>query len=585
MSAASDERRLAAILAADVEGYSRLMARDEAAALRDLEAARRLIDSEIARFRGRIANTAGDSVLAEFASVVDAVGCAVAIQQALAGIAANVPDERRLRLRIGLHSGDVLVRESQIFGDAVNVAARLEALAEPGGIALSGVVRDQLGTRLPLRLLDAGEQQVKNIPEPVRIYHVLGLGAAAARPVGPSLPDRPSIAVLSFDNLSGDREQDYFADGMVEEIITALSRIRWLFVIARNSSFTYKGRSIDARQVGRELGVRYVLEGSVRKAGSRVRITGQLIDAATGAHLWADRFDGAIEDVFALQDRVAASVVGAIAPRLEQAEIGRAQRKPTESLDAYDHFLRGMAGIHAWTREANAAAFASFTRAIELDPGFAAAHGMAARCFSQRKSCGWLEDRAHDIATAERLARRAAELGREDTIALSGAAMVLSYVVGDLDTAGDLIDQALALDPSFAWGWLASGWIKGFSGEHELAIEHVQRAMRLSPTDPHVFTMRAAVGFAHFFAGRYDEALSSSEAALRERPGLLIAIAVAAAAAALAGRQADAERAMARLRTIEPEMSFANLREHWPIRRADDFARWSEGLRRAGLPE
>ena len=371
---------------------------------------------------------------------------------------------------------------------------------------------------------------------------------------------------------------------MVEEIITALSRMRWLFVIARNSSFTYRGRAIDVKQVGRELGVRYVLEGSVRKAGRRVRISGQLIDATTGAHLWADRFDGELADVFDLQDRVTASVVGAVAPRLERAEIERAMRKPTENLDAYDHFLRGMAGIHGWTREANAAAFACFTHAIALDPNFAAAHGMAARCFSQRKASGWVEDRGKDIAEAGRLARRAAELGVDDAIALGGAAMVQSYVIGDLDTAEGLIARALALDPNFAWGWLVSSWIKGWSGEPEVAIEHAAQAMRLSPADPHTFTMRTATASAHFSAGRYDEALAWAEEVAWERPGFLIAAIVVAAAAAQAGRPEAAERAIGRLRQLEPAMRLSNMRDHWPIRRAPDLARWEEGLRRAGLP-
>lgn len=577
------ERRLAAIFAADVAGYTRLMAGDETATLATLTAYRAVMDAMVARFGGRIANTAGDSVLAEFGSVVDAVECANAVQAAIATRNDALEPGRRMQFRVGIHVGDVMLKGGDLFGDGVNLAARLQALAKPGGICISEAARGHLGGKVPLAWADGGMQQVKNVARPVRVFHVAGdLPAPAAMP--PALPDRPSIAVLPFQNMSGDADQGYFADGIVEEITTALSRIRWLFVIARNSSFTYRGRAVDVKQVGRELGVRYVLEGSVRRAGDRVRITGQLVEAAAGTHLWADRFDGTVEDVFELQDRLTARVVGAIAPRLEQAEILRAQRKPTASLDAYDHYLRGMAGIHGWTREANAAAFQSFTRAIELDPGFAAAYGMAARCFAQRKSSGWLEDRRRDMEEAERLARRAAELGRDDAIALGGAAMVLSYVIGDLAAAALLIDRALVLDPSFAWGWLVSGWIKGWSGEPETAIEHVAQAMRLSPSDPHMFTMRAATGSAHFFAGRYDAALSWSEAAVWERPGFLIATAVVAAAAALSGRQPEAERAMSRLWSIEPAMRLGNLREHWPIRHADDLARWTDGLRRAGLP-
>ena len=316
-------------------------------------------------------------------------------------------------------------------------------------------------------------------------------------------PDKPSIAVLPFENMSGDPEQEYFADGMVEEIITALSRMRWLFVIARNSSFTYKGRAVDVKQVGRELGVRYVLEGSVRKAANRVRITGQLIDASTGAHLWADRFDGGLEDIFDLQDQVTASVVGAIAPKLEQAEIERAKRKPTESLDAYDYYLRGMASFHQWTKEANNEALRLFYRAIELDPDFASAYGMAAWCYVWRKSNGWMTDRAQEIAEAARLARRAVELGKDDAVALAQGGHALAFVVGDLDGGAAFIDRALVLNPNLATAWLLSGWMRAYLGEPDVAIEHLARAMRLSPLDPILYQMQSGIAFAHFFAGRY----------------------------------------------------------------------------------
>src|SRR5215213_7197955 len=412
------------------------MERDEAGTLARLKAHRgELVEPLLAEHRGRVVKLMGDGALCEFPSVVDAVACAVTIQRGMAGREAAVLEAERIRFRIGINLGDV-IREADgdLYGDGVNVAARLEQLAEPGGIVVSGTAFDHLRGELGRAFTPLGEQHLKNIERPVRAYQT-ALGGDARpteRPALP-LPDRPSLAVMPFENLSGDPDQGYFADGIVEDVITALARVSGLFVIARNSSFAYRGSAVDVRQVGRELGVRYVLEGSVRKAGERVRITGQLVDASAGAHLWADRFDGELVDQFDLQDQVTARVVGAIAPRLERAEIERAQRKPTGSLDAYDHFLRGMAGIHGWTREANAAAFACFKRAIELDPEFAAAYGMAARCFSQRKASGWVEDRARDVAEAGGLARRAAELGTVDAIALGGAAMVLSYVVGDLD--------------------------------------------------------------------------------------------------------------------------------------------------------
>jgi tetratricopeptide (TPR) repeat protein len=331
--------------------------------------------------------------------------------------------------------------------------------------------------------------------------------------------------------------------------------------------------------------VRYVLEGSVRKAGQRVRITGQLIDTSTGAHLWADRFDGGIEDIFELQDQVTASVVGAIAPKLEQAEIERAKRKPTDSLDAYDYYLRGIACVHQWTREANTEALSNFHRAIELDPEFASAYGMAARCYSQRKASAWMIDRAQEIAETARLAKRAVELGKDDAVALCMTGIALAYVVGDLDDSAALIDRALALNPNFAWGWLFSGWTKVWQGEPEVAIERVARAMRLSPHDPQIFNMHAATASAHFFAGRYPEALSWAETAAREQPNFLLSTCVAAASAALTGRIAEAQKAMARLRQLDPALRISNLKDLSPVRRAEDFARWEDGLRRVGLPE
>jgi TolB-like protein len=399
------------------------------------------------------------------------------------------------------------------------------------------------------------------------------------------LPDRPSIAVLPFQNLSGDPEQEYFADGVVEDIISALSRMRWLFVIARNSSFTYKGRTVDVKQVGRELGVRYVLEGSMRKSANRVRITGQLIDTSTGAHLSADRYDGDIEDIFDLQDRITASVVGAIAPKLEQAEIARAKRKPTESLDAYDYFLRAMASFYQRSSIANDEALRLFYKAIEFDPDFATAYGMAAWCHAWRKLSGWMTDHAREIAEGTRLAWRATELGQEDAVALARAGHALALLVGDLDSGAAFIDRALALDPNLARGWYASGWVRVYRGEPEVAIEHQARAMRLSPLDPTLYHMRVGTAFAHMLAGRFDEASSWAERAFREEPNYHPAAIVTAASNALAGRLREAGQAMECLRQIDPSLRISALRDRHPIRRPDDLARFAEGLRKAGLPE
>jgi TolB-like protein len=397
--------------------------------------------------------------------------------------------------------------------------------------------------------------------------------------------NRPSIAVLPFVNMSGDAAQEYFADGIVEEIITALSHMRWLAVIARNSTFTYKGKNVDVKQVGRELGVRYVLEGSVRKAGERVRITGQLIDASTGAHLWADRFDGGLEDIFDLQDQVTASVVSAIAPKLEQAEIERAKRKPTDSLDAYDYFLRGMASLHQWTRESSEEALRLFYRSIELDPDFASAYGMAAWCFVWRKVNGWMGEREQETAEAAGLARRAVDLGADDAIALSGGGYALVFVAHDVDNGAAYIDRALALNPNLAWALHSSGWTKAFLGEADAAIKHLTHAMRLSPLDPLSFRAQGGIAFAHFLAGRYDEATLWAERALRERPNYLAAMRELAAAHALAGRIPEAQKAMAHLREVDPTMRVSTVK-HWvPLRRPDDLTRLEDGLRKAGLPE
>jgi TolB-like protein/Tfp pilus assembly protein PilF len=495
----------------------------------------------------------------------------------------GLPDNQRIDMRIGVHLGDVIVEGEDRHGDAVNVAVRLEQLAEPGAICVSQQVVDHVKQKVALGFELRGEEQLKNIPEPVRVFRMRPKGLSETQRPVLTLPDKPSIAVLPFQNMSGDPEQEYFADGVVEEIITALSRFRHLFVIARNSSFTYKGRAVDVKQVGRELGVRYVLEGSVRKAGNKVRITGQLVDAATGVHLWADRFDGALEDIFDLQEQVTAKVVGAIAPRVEQAEIERAKRKPTESLDAYDYYLRGMANHHLWTREGTEEAVSAFKRAIELDPNFASAYGMAARCYPQRAGSGWVIDRENEIAEAERLARRAAELGSDDAVALCTAGFALIPV--DIKGAAALIERALALNANLAWAWLFSGWVKVVLGHPEVAIEHIGRAMRLSPHDPQIFNMHAATACAHFVAGRYAEALSWADMAVRERSNYLLATCIAAASSALTRRSAETERAMARVRQLDPGLRISNLKYLFPFHRSEDLAKWEEAMRKAGLPE
>lgn len=409
--------------------------------------------------------------------------------------------------------------------------------------------------------------------------------SASVLPPVLAMADKPSIAALPFINLSGDPDQEYFADGIVEEIILALSRLRWLFVAARNSSFTYKGRAVDAKQIGRELGVRYILEGSVRKAANRVRITGQLIDAMTGTHLWAERFEGTLDDIFQLQDHVAASVVGAIAPQLERAEIQRAARKPTESLDAYDYYLRGMTQFHRGTRDGAEAALPLFYKAIELDPDFATAYGMAAWCTFWRKINGWMTDRAAEIAEGARLARRAVEFSQNDAVALTRGGHALAHFCGEFDAAIGLIDKALTLNPNLSAAWYLGGYLRIAKGAHEEAITFFVHAMRLSPLDPEMMRMQAGTAWAHLLAGDADEASLWAEKAFRERPDFLLVVAIIAASHALAGRTSEAARAMQHLRALDPHLRISNLRDWLTLQRPQDWVRFADGLRQAGLPE
>ena len=593
MSSEHVERRLTAILAADVAGYSRLIGADEEGTLAQLKAFRKtLVDPTIAKHRGRIVKTTGDGMLVEFASAVDAVRCAVEVQRGMADENTEIPQAKRIEFRIGIHLGDIIIDDNDIFGDGVNIAARLESIAVPGGISISRAVHDQVRDRINVCFDDKGEIALKNIARPVQVFAVSGAKESKTT-VSPeskpalTLPDKPSIAVLPFTNMSGDPEQDYFADGIVEEIITALSHFRQLFVIARNSSFTYKGRAVDVKQVGRELGVRYVLEGSVRKAANRVRITGQLVDTSTGAHLWADRFDGGLGDIFDLQDQVTESVVGAIAPAVEKAEIERAKRKPTESLDAYTLYLRGLAGFYQFAnRQAIDEALRLFNSAIELDPDFASAYGRAASCYAVAKINGWISGTPNEIAKVTRLAQRAVELGKDDAIALAASGYALAYVVRDLGVGPALIDRSLVRNSNSAEAWFYGGWVKTWLGEPELAIERFARAMRLSPVDPLTMRMRNGTAYAHFLAGRYDQAASWAAMALQDNPDFQPGLRIDAASNAMAGRPEQAHKAMTRLRQLYPALRVSTLKDvQGPYRRAEDLLLMEEGLRQAGLPE
>ena len=589
------DRRLAAVLAADVAGYSRLMGANEEDTLARLKGVRKtLVDPAIASHRGRIVKTTGDGMLVEFASAVDAVRGAVEVQSGMAKQNASVPQDQRIEFRIGIHVGDIIVDDSDIFGDGVNIAARLEGIAEPGGVCMSDDAYRQIRGKVDISCDDLGPQILKNIAEPMRAWRLklVGQGSATAHPGPPAdrspelaLPDKPSIAVLPFQNMSGDPEQEYFADGMVEDITTALSRIKWLFVIARNSSFTFKGKAVDIKQVGRELGVRYVLEGSVRKAGNRVRITGQLIDAAIGTHLWADRFDGDLDDIFELQDKVTEAVVSAISPKLRQVEFERANRKPTANLTAYDYYLRGSSVISQRNNEVLADALVLFKKAIELDPKFALAYAAAAAWHTVWIVSGQSVDRESEIAAATEFAKKAVALDSDDALVLGQAGWALAFVAGELDEGADFLKRATEADPNSAYAWTFRGMSSVLLGRHEEAIEYFKRALRLSPLDPLIFARQIGLAMANFQCGRYEEALQWGLTSLRHNPTWMGSRRFIIAFYALSGRIDDAKAAWQALRQVDPTMRISNIRVRFPMRRDEDFARLAEGYRLAGVPE
>jgi adenylate cyclase len=554
-------RRLVAVFAADVEGYSRLMGADEVSTLERLTERRAILDRTIGEHRGRIANTAGDSVLAEFSSAVDAVRCAVEAQTALAEANSSQAPERRICFRIGIHIGDVMVRPGDLFGDGVNIAARLQSVAKPGGVCISAATYDQVRKVLPITFADLGALQVKNIQEPIRAYQVgaltearqTALARVAEAESPPPLPDKPSIAVLPFQNMSGDPEQEYFADGMVEEIITALSRFKSLFVIARNSSFTFKGKAVDIKEVGRRLGVRYVLEGSVRKASGKVRITGQLIDAVTGAHLWADRFERDLTDVFALQDEVTVAVVSAIEPKLLQ--IAMAARRGSENLTAYDLYLRAMQHYHQYTREAFAETIRLAHRALELDPQFGSAAALAGNCHSTNVILGFAVDPQFERKEAIWLARLALSVDDGDPEILARAAVISAFMVGDYESAIEMADRAVALNPNSGVAWVGRGHVYRTAGLPDEAVRSFERGMRISPVDPRAPLALVGMGMAFIELRRFDEAVTAGKKALRRNQTDPAANRCLASAFAHLGRDAEAREAAARVLEIDPSFT------------------------------
>lgn len=580
------QRRLTAIFAADVVGYTRLMRADEQLTLERLKALREeLVQPEIERHGGRIVKLIGDGLLAEFPSVVSAVQCAVVIQKAMNEREPDLSQDRRIMLRIGVNMGDIIVEGSDIYGDGVNVAARLEALAEPGGLCISSIVQESLGNRVEADFADAGEIEVKNIDRPIHVYRwQAGSAGGAGRPSSaPPLPDKPSIVVLPFDNLSGDPGQDYFADGMVEAITAALANIRSFFVIARNTAFTYKGKPIDVRQVGRELGVGYLLEGSVQRAADRIRITAQLIETANGAHVWAKRFDGTLDDIFELQDDITEQVAGALQPSIQLAEIERTKRKRPQDLGAYDFTMQALP--HCWSLEKDETVIAldHLEKALEIDPDYPLALSLAAWCHAQRSVYNWSDDIAASKSTALALAERAADLSGDDPLVLSVLGTAHT-IVRNYGTARILLERAVSIDANAAWAWSRLGWLEAYGGNCEAALGHFHKAQRLSPFDPMNFNTLVGIGSAYEGAEQYEQAAEHYRRALEERPHAAWIYRNYAAVLLAAGRPEEAKGAYDKLIAHYPDLTAEKIRQAMVFSPAF-MDRMLANLKRLGLPD
>jgi adenylate cyclase len=575
----SQSRRLAAILAADIAGYSALMGSDEARTVSDLKGHQAVVLPMVGEFGGRVIDTAGDGILAEFPSVFNAVECAVAIQRTMVERNAAIEPGRRMEFRIGVNLGDVIYDNDRIFGDGVNVAARLEAIAEPGSICVSGKVHEEIHTKIGLPYEDLGDKQLKNIAEPVRVYGIR-LDRAPTRTVL-ALPDKPSIAVLPFQNMSGDPEQEYFSDGMTEDLITDLSKVSGLFVIARNSSFAYKGRSVKVQEIGRDLGVRFVLEGSVRKSGNRVRITAQLIDAGSGGHLWAERFDRDLTDIFSTQDEVVAKIVGTLAVTLTRGEEQRLRRHGTGNVEAYESWLRAREFLTRGTRESVAQAQVMYRRAIEIDLNFARPHaGLALAAISDYVS-DWAPDPAQALDEAERWARRAVELSDQEPVSHLALGAVLLW---RRDQEGALAEsrRMMALDPNFAQGYSATGLALMYAGRAAEALEPFAMAMRLDPLYPSMVLHFLAQ--ANFSLGKYEIAAQQLVDRIARTPGTDASRMLLASCYGHLGRAEDARTAWVELLKVNPDFSLMQRARVLPYKDARDFQRIADGLAKAGLP-
>jgi TolB-like protein/Tfp pilus assembly protein PilF len=595
----AETRKIAAILVSDVVGYSRLASVDEDRTLSRLRGLRTdLIDPAIDAHRGRIVKRTGDGALIEFRSVVDAVRCAIEVQSAMVERNSGVPPDRRLEFRIGIHLGDVVEEsDGDLMGDGVNIAARLQSVAKPGAICLSEDAYRQVKARLDLQVADLGETQLKNIADPIRVYSIQVDGAAPAgsaspaepnareKPsIGPASPDKPSIAVLPFENMSGDPEQEYFADGISEDIITGLSKLRWFFVIARNSTFRYRGKGVNVKRVAGELGVRYVLEGSVRKGGNRLRITAQLIDAATGNHLWADRFDSDLSDVFALQDEITKKVVAAVEPRLLEAESLRSQHRSPKDIDAWDMAMRANSLFWRLTATDCEAAIAILRRAIELYPDYAPAQSLLAfMLLMTRWAVRTSSEFEAEVNETARLAARAVQLDDSDPWAHLALAWV-AFTQRKTDEAVDEYRRALELNPNFAAARGYLGLALALDGRSDEAIENIEHAMRMSPRDPQNSLFNTGLAAAHYLAGRYPEAVGFARRSWQQREGLIAGNRILVASLAQAGQIDEARAALQRLKETHPNISIAWIEKHVPYT-AEPMAQFVAGMRKAGVPE
>lgn len=586
MNAERLDRKLAAILYADVAGYSRLTGEDEDATHRALSEYLDLISKTIEEHRGQVMHYAGDAVLAKFDAVVAALSAAVAIQKELKARNQPLSDQRKVQFRIGVNLGDVIEDRSDIYGDGVNVAARLESLAKPGGICISEAVRAAIGKKLPLDYEFMGEQQVKNIEEPVRAYKVRLGDETAYSPTTPTTaPAKPSLAVLPFANMSRDPEQEYFSDGITEDITTALSNTGWYYVTARNSAFYYKGKAVDVRQIGKELDVQYVLEGSVRRMGDKVRVTAQLIETAGGKHVWGHRYDGTLADIFDFQDQITETIVGTIEGMFHRAEAERVGQKRPENMEAYDYLLRGLAYMNKLTPEDTETALQYFYKAIEKDPSYGRAYAYAFWCYRREVQEKGMVLSKEEQAEAIRLMQAGLKADKDDPIVLWQAATLKAYFERDFEEALGLLERSLSIDPNSPRAWNTSSLIHGFVGHSKTARQHAEHAIRISPRNPTHWVSYTHIAEANLQDARYQEAADAARKALQLNNHMVQAHLILAASCAHLGRLDEAQAAIKQSLELNPDLTIARLSELFPIARYKNLDAYLDGLRKAGLPD